>query len=534
MTIERATAELFDPTGVTSLGTLDNAHNIQWQDILSQQGTATAELPLADTVTAAIVDRCIVKFTLYGSVRFGCRLTSEIVQLAVDGRRWLRFESQPGLLQLLGDGVVLPELGLANTSAATRIFGFMSVDGPWRVTGDWQAPQGYPFASETIRVGVPPDLALPNPDWIGYVDPDTSRPDGTIDYLRREFTLVSVETLEFVFTADNFLDLYLDGEPLVAADLTNPLGFLNTTSVKAKLQPGDHVLAAKVTNAPNNGAGNPMGLIGVVYPLDSLGNRSGVYIQTDTTTWTCTSSTVAIPGWTRAQVLKKLVEEAQTAGAFGPSALTVGFTDTDDSDSNPWADAPDEYQLPIGTVNLADVATQLAESGIDVEVDAATMTLNAWARKGSDLSGSIALTLGPDGGNLKSYETTKTVARFTDVIAQLADGSWQETTDSGAVTAVGGHVFVALSLGSTSETDTATNIALAQLAQSAQPMISATAQPSCLDGDQVYIDYDMGDTITVPAHRNDGTMKARVLGITVDSSVDVLDVWPQLVLDGSV
>ena len=65
---------------------------------------------------------------------------------------------------------------------------------------------------------------------------------------------------------------------------------------------------------------------------------------------------------------------------------------------------------------IVQVATQLAESNLDVWVNPATMTLRAYKRKGSDLSATVALTLGADDGTLKAYETTKAVARRTRVI----------------------------------------------------------------------------------------------------------------------
>lgn len=544
MTIQRATADLYDPTGVTLIGALTNARNIKWQDILSQSGTASFEIPLDDTITASIADRCIVKFSLYGAVRFGCRISTEAVQLAVDGRRWLRFENQPGLLQMLADALVMPEYGLdaaslgANSTAAgSRIFGFMSIDGPWRVTADWQAPLASSWATDPYRPKSPPDLAINNPDWIAFDDPtDPTVPNGTYNYFRCLMTVpgIDVVSLQFTFTGDNFFTLYFDGVELISADLTQPFGWMTSKQVSVNALPGDHMLAAKVLNA---GIGppvpGPMGLIGVVYNLDAAtGQRTTVFVQTDTVNWIVAKTPV--PGWTRAQVLKKLVEEAQAVPCAGPAALTIGFTDTDDSASVPWADAPDEYTFSVASSNLADIATQLTESGMDVDVDPSTMTLNAWVRRGSNLSGSVELKLGDASGTLRGYETKKTVARFTDVISQLSDGTWVQTTDAAAVTALGGHVQVGLALGSTSTPDSAMRLSEGLLAESAIPQIEVTSQPSALAGAQAYIDYQMGDTITVPGHRNAGTMKARVLSITVDNSGDVLAVWPQFVPDLSV
>lgn len=535
MTIEQPTAELFDSTGATSIGALTNARNIQWQDVLSQQGSASFEIPLDDTITASITDRCIVKFSLYGSVRFACRIVTESVQIAVDGTRWLSFQNQPGLLQLLADAVVFPEYGLDRASQSTRTFGFMSIDGAWRVSADWQNPVAVAMSAD-VRGAFPPDLVSTNPDWIAFDSPDTTQAAGTTNYFRFEFTLSALQSFWFAFTGDNFMTLYIDGDEIVSPDPTRPYGWKTTSVVQMVIAAGDHVLAAKVVNAALTWGTNPMGLVGTIFLYDTNGNRAGAYAETNSANWLAHDDSV-LPGWTRAQVLKQLVLEAQARSVYGPSQLALGFTDTHDTDSVAWADAPDQYDLSVGTVNLSDVASQLSESGIDVAVDPVTMTLNSWVRKGSDLSGSVELKLGDSGAadaSLKSHTTTSTVARFTDVIAQAADGTWTQTTSSAGVTAIGGHVEVGLSLSSVSANQSAVNVALAQLAESAQPQIGVTSEPSALVGAQAYIDYDLGDTITVPAHRNAGTTKSRVLAITVDATGDVISVWPQFIPDGSV
>lgn len=539
MTIQRPTAELFAPDGVTSLGQLTNARAITWQDELSKVGSGSFEIPLDDAMTASITDRCIVKFTLFGSVRSGCRIVSEAIQLAVNGRRWLRFENQPGLLQLLGDGILLSEIyPLVGNSPSDRIFGYMSLAFAGVLDpADWTVPTQTALQSD-VRANYPPDLFALNPSWMAFADPDTPQAAGTTNYFRYGFTVAGPDPIqvEFVFTADNFLTLYFDAVQVIAPDMTKPFGWRTTATVTLTVQPGDHIIGATVFNAWSEWSNNALALIGAAWTLDSAGNRSSLLLETVGSSWAVNDGTT-FPGWTRGQVLWQVVGELQNRSVFGPSQLTIGFTLTDDTDGNPWTDAPAEYHFPIANINGSDIATQLSESGIDVAVDPDTMTLNCWVRKGVDLSGTVELKLGEltaADGKLKSYETTSTVARFTDVYTQLADGTWLLTFDAAARTAVGGGVEVGLALGSAGSMSTAAQIAAAQLAESAIPQIAVTGEPTALVGAQAYVDYQLGDTILVPAHRNAGTMKARVLSITVDSTGDVLRVWPQFVPDLSV
>jgi hypothetical protein len=131
---------------------------------------------------------------------------------------------------------------------------------------------------------------------------------------------------------------------------------------------------------------------------------------------------------------------------------------------------------------------------------------------------------------LKTADTTKTYERFSSVIAQTAAGSWVQVDDTAGLAAVG-RVEQAISLGSTSSDVSAIAAARAQLAESAAPLVSGSFRGSTLAGPQPYIDFDIGDQITAPAHRGGGTTKLRVLQITVDATKEVVDAYPDGVED---
>lgn len=236
------------------------------------------------------------------------------------------------------------------------------------------------------------------------------------------------------------------------------------------------------------------------------------------------------PGWFRASVLKRLFKEARARGVAGLAAVGIDYDDVNDSSGRLWRDRG-EYSFPIGQLSLLEVATQLAEAQMDWQLDADTMTLRAWVRRGEDRSvGADAVTLWV-GGNLKAYETSRAAARVTNVISHLSDGAWQETVDDKAVAAVGGRVEVGLQLGSTLTAATARGVALGMLSDSAMPAITITGETAAGSGPQPYADYIVGDTISVPGHRGVGRMKARVIAVSVDASSDVVRAWPELVID---
>lgn len=528
---------LFDEDGVTRLAWLVHARAVSWQEENSKPGTGSFEVPLDDDTTALITPRRIVKLNWIRLgvpvATFAVRIMSESTQLSVDGRRWVRFDSQPGLLSMLADATVYPEYGLERRSPTSRLFGFMSSATSWFVPSQWVYPLGYTYAEETtIRKGYPPEMKTVNPAWIGAVLPSVSVPMHRVNFFRAHFNLPDTTNVEFVFTADNWLTLYVDGQEIMTPDLSSPYGWRTATTVRMNLAGGDHLVAARVENAPatHTGAGNPLGLIGFVAELDDAGKQVGILLRTNMVHW---QVAVGPSLWGRAEVLRQLVMEARDRGVVACTNLFLGFTPTHDSAGADWTDT-DSYAFDVGTVTVADIATQLSESTLDVAVDCETMKLNAWRRRGSDLSGTVRLRLGDDtaGGTLKSFESATEAPRFTTVLTQVHDGSWVETVDTSAV-AASGRVETGLNLGSALSSATAGRLADAQLAENSTARHTVTSEPSTLEGAVAYIDYGIGDTITVPGPRNVGTMTARVLSLTVDATGEVVRAWPEYVQDES-
>jgi hypothetical protein len=522
-------AAVYAPDGVTWLANVSELIGPKWRDELSKTGAADLALPLTDPAAAHMADRSIVKYAWRGRTRFGALVSAENCSHAVDGQVMLSVNGARGLLALLADGGVLPDGGLQDDSPATRYVGFMSARAAWYRRSDWVRPVGYRMSNDTThRVGLPAEMLKDNPWWIAPPPgPAASQPAGAIVYYRREFTTTAPITLEAVLTGDNALTFYVDGQQLINPNFsTIPFTWRQVYTVQFTLQPGAHVMAAKIENVKGVG-GNPLGLVGNIYLLNNKGERIGLWGQTDLTHWWASSQPV---GWFPAQILHQLMLEAQADGTAGPSALHLGFTPLTDSAGVAWSgDRQDIYALDVGKP-LDQVASALTESGMDVAVDAQSMTLNAWTRRGHDLSGSVALALGDAGGNLIGFDTSKSSTRATVATAQLQDGTWLTVTDTAGVAAVG-RIRVFVSLGSATSPAAAEATLRQMLATSATPTVTSTADLDPTSGPQLYRAVNLGDSVSTPGHREVGTIKQRVLAVTVDGAADIVKTSLELAVD---
>lgn len=536
MSLTNYSLDFYDTDGTTHVVNLPTSQGVTWQEEVSRPGSMSFAVPLVDASTAQIQDRGFVKVSEGGNVKFGCRITSESVEQAVDGRAWLKFDNQAGMMSVLDDAVVTAEYqdGVTRTSGTDRLFGFMSAAHTWYVDTDWAAPVGvnYNAAYPTNLKRKKQDTSLEkyNPQWIAPdPGPNEHAPGGTIAYFRAHVTIPDGEDGDYALlvTADDYLELYVDGEQVYQSDRQTFYAWRTVQNQTVKLAAGDHLIAASVENRPSASVGNVLAFVLVLIQLDGDGETVGdPVLKTNETDWLCTTAEV---GWHRGQVLHRCILEAQDRGIL--TSLTMGFTASVDSNGDPWADDRGQYSIPISTVSLTGVVAQLTESDMDVWLDPATMTLHAYNRQGSNVSASEALTVGS--GNVKSFQSTKTVARHTRAYTQLADGTWV-TTDNAAGEAASGLIEVGLQLGSATNAGTARALASAELARSSKPVIAPTAETSSLLGPVAGEDYHLGDTITGPNQRGTGTSKVRVLAIMHDRSGDAPRDWPEFVLDGSV
>lgn len=543
---DRVTCVLYETDGVTRLGWLPNARNIIWVEENNKPGQGSFEVPLDDPTTPLLTGRRIVRMCWYhGGVpigRFAIRLQTEAVQLAVDGRRWIRFEQQPGLLSVLGNAVVFPEAGLQVDSGDTRYLGFMSPDGPWKIDSDWVTPHGRAWTDTAggFRDRRPHEFRGVDPDaqWISLYDPDTAQPANTRNYFLSTFTLTDPAHIEIMHAADNYLHLFIDGDLITSTGPPGARQWHTANRTTVRLPAGDHRIAVAVKNSGNGDGPSPIAFICTARLLKPNGDplSSDILFRTDTTNWTVHADSPD-PGWRRAQALLKLTQEAIDRGVAGIIHLGFAFGNELSSRGEAWTDRG-QYALPVANVSMLEASRQLSESDMNVWVRPWSMKLCAAKRRGVDRSATVQLRLGDDPdqpGTLKNMESTNRTARYNVMIGRHNDGSYVVVKDDDSVAGIN-RIEAGLSLASAGSDHTAERIMQHHLDQNSTPRAQGVAEASVLDPSQpiAYLDYQVADTISIPGRRNGGPMKSRVLAITVDASGETVRAWPEFQEDLSV
>lgn len=524
---DRPALVLYDTDGQTYLTHLTLARNVKFQHELSAAGSLSWDLPTDDDRTAMCTSKRVVKCWYRGRPRIAARLDDSSTETAVEGRAWRSWQL-PGALSWLGEIATYPEYGIGSkTSSVTRTFGIGSKTGHWYyATGDWSRAQGFPYRSDTgLKSGKPKGLYGPDPWWIAKVDPYAHAAANSVQYFRRVFTLASGVTAQIACTGDDLLTLWLDGEEIFTPDQQSAQSWQYLATITVALDAGEHVLAAKVQNSSVDSAGNPIAFILAMQQTNTKGDpvKGSPLLISDS--WWMVSGTM--PGWNRAGVIHTLHDEGLARGVKAAELLDLGFGTVTDSNSQNWTDVG-ELTVDIGG-SLLDVGQAFAETHLDLDVVPGPLNVNAYIRKGTDLSGSVTLNLGSANGSLMQHTVQRAEPTSNAAIMQLRDGRWVERTDASSITGFG-RAEIGLSLGSTSEDDTADEVADKQFNETARETLSFTTQLTVLDGPQPYVDFNLGDSVMVPDDQG-GHVKARVMAITVDGSGESVQQYVEPVQD---
>jgi hypothetical protein len=509
------------------LGPLTVVTGGSWQHELSAPGSLTCRVGEDDPLYADLTPKRIIKAWWRGAARMAARIDSSAVELAVDGRRWREFNQIPGILNTLADGVVYPEFGLDHATSGQRSFGYMSKHGAWVDSGNWTYALGAAYNSSQFYSSRQPEgLSFPNPWWIAKNDITSDEVAGQEQVFRRRFTTATDNmNYQILATADDFLTLWLDGEKLYESGSQEPYQWQTLQQITGVLPAGTHQLAAKVTNMKWHGH-NIMGFILTLQQLQA----SGEVVVAPPVVNTGTSWVVADngPGFRRGDVLATIFDEARARGVGAFSVLSRGFTHSLDSNGDAWTDDPGEYALDVMSTVL-DAVPALTETSIDVDVDFDTLTLQVFNRKGSDLSGTVTLEAGV---SLKVDRVERVEAKFNTALVQKSDGTYVEVQDAASVAAYD-RIETGLQIGSTASTNTAQKVATAAFLENADTAFTFTVTVSTLAGPQPYVDFGLGDSITL-INDEGTTMPVRILTITIDASSELPGVTLEVTVDRSV
>lgn len=259
---------LYDTTGKIYIATLENARGVQWQDEGNKAGTGTFEIPYLDPKRSLVTDRSIVKFYNRSSGRedYGIVITNKSATLTSDSQVWVKYENQPGIMNLLADAIVYPEYGVAKdglgrytipaNAPKERTFGFMSArPGPWFNRNEWVNPVGAVWtAFPGNKKNFPENLRIVDQkaQWIAVDSVTEDRAPGEIQYFVTDFTLRSAMSVQIYATGDNDVEVWLDGEKIIEPKKDEPLAWMVAQLKGLELEAGRHFLACKVRNATDN------------------------------------------------------------------------------------------------------------------------------------------------------------------------------------------------------------------------------------------------------------------------------------------
>lgn len=246
------TFAVYDPTNTTLVGTITNALDGEFSDEYNEPGYGTVTVILGTADAALLVQDNVVRVSYESAVRFSFVVEKLDRSLVSQNGQRLLVAGGRGIMAWLEDAVVYPQGGLRENASDERPFNYAAEDGPWKSSVTWSAPLGVRWREDTTpRAGLPTNWPDNEAQWIWSTDPDSQTvPEGTTNYFRSTFTLTASTRIRFFATADNFFDLYLDGQLIMSSSKFNENAptFAQRVTYTTRLGAGDHTLAARVRN----------------------------------------------------------------------------------------------------------------------------------------------------------------------------------------------------------------------------------------------------------------------------------------------
>lgn len=369
-------AHLHPGTFGAEIGELENSHSRSWQDQLNDCGSGQITLDNDDPDVDACALDTIIRFDLDGEPAFAF-LVEKKVRYSIHDEEEISEVTEikgRGTLAIWDRIVVYPEAPLDwQPFADDRLFSFASIafdDSGWAPTvetaGEFVYPDDWPDPAAAF---------IWDRDLLGV---GVYAPAGPV-YFRKAFTTVVDQMVELRAAADDAFDAYVDGVRLLS---DGPYATGRSQSVQFRLSPGDHLLAVRANNANALKAW----LLLTLMVANSDGTLGAVVVDTDDT-WLCDAYPATPPGFTAGAIIRTLFDEAQARGAIPD--VTLGFTDTLDSDGVAWPDAPD-VAFRVGLDGLS-ALRQLAETYVDIVHTPDALHLNAYVAGGRGAGTAVAL-----------------------------------------------------------------------------------------------------------------------------------------------
>ena len=501
------TVKVLDRASHAVLATLSLADSKSWMDQVDDTGSGTCTIPNDDPDYADTDFDRLLQFNIGGQARFLSVIEDrDVVTLTPQGGGAQQTTLKGrGALAILSEGVVLPSRGVGSLPIETvRSFAWPAVD-----FDDAGWPQAKTLAlqrhiSPLWHSALPRAWPDPLAGWIWADRDDCSwmlAPPGPCLF-RRSFTLAAATKVRIFASFDNAGECYLDGAKIITSDT-----FFEGEFVEVTLSAGEHVLALRGVNYPDDGApgGNPGAVILTMFSVVG-GFLDEVLLRTDWT-WKCLPYPVREPGFTVGRVLRLLLEDAQSAGAC--LGVTLGFTDFLDSDGMPWEEQS-EVTAGVGR-SLLEVVQEMAGSLADIAMAPGATQLRAWrfGERGSTKAVTLA-----EGSNLAALGHQGKRTTVNAVLALYA-GGWIEETDAASI-AANGRRSAYMDLSAVQSEERARELARTVMTLRASPRYAVRADLSPVDGAEArtLLELEPGDTITAP-NESLAPESVRVRAITV-------------------
>lgn len=490
---------------------------------LNGDGAGSFRLPVSSqrlSDSPEIVNsRNVVQHSVNGTIR-GAWLMRNCHKILVgkgeDAALFYEF-SGPGLRDWFHDAVVYPttDQSLSKTKLGSRYFNFSSKAGSWYHAEDWTAPTSL-FFQQSLNPDNPwryapigfPDA--PQAKWIWDRDSTAGAPIGDV-YFRKTFT--STEPLSFALfaTADDEIQAFIDGTPIIAAN--DPRGWTNLYRGDIDLPAGDHVVAIRATNHQSQGA-----MVAALYSYKDpkLALPAELITVTGDAGWLCNGYPETAPGMSPGEVLRILMEEAKARGVSSFQNIDLSFTDIADSHGDPW-DTTLDWAFDVG-MEYIEVIQRMEELAVEVYIHPETFDLRAYNRRGFDRSEQVGedqpVTFRRGHNVISATEDTEAVLKNVYLL-NYGDKSLSEVVDPYSTIPTYGRIEGFVQTDSSMGKAKARVIATKLLETSKAPLESATIVITDVEDHTPWVNFYVGDWVRGPG--TTGSRRRRVVSIAASA-----------------
>lgn len=224
--------------------------------------------------------------------------------------------------------------------------------------------------------------------------------------------------------------------------------------------------------------------------------------------------------WYPALILKQLAQEAEDRDVYRLDQFTWAYTFGAPSTGSAWSTVV-ETSMKVGST-LLQVLDEVVDMGVDIWVSP-TGRVSAAESRGTDLSSTVALEIGE---NLLSFSTRVEPQLKTHALIRTK-GGW--TTKQGPLINSQGRRETYLEFGNTKSEDTARKVAERMLRRTGKPIVLATSVEAIpIEDAKPFVDFKVGDKITIPDATGGSTTKARVLSLALQMDGNGVRFSPEL------